>query len=164
MVLLFFCQFISNLCVRRSPTTLQIGNTHEHCAASDMLLVTCTWCYCCRFLGPPWCQRCSDWCALRSSATVAFGCVCSSHVSGWLTSVEVYAAVSTWSVLLVARWNVGAQANCFIAAFGCKRPPRHARTSRVLGVGSQWHGVQMQLTRNRHFLVYSKKKKTPFSS
>ena len=40
------------------------------------------------FLGPPWCQRCSDL-ALGCSATVAFGCVCSSHVSGLLTSVEV---------------------------------------------------------------------------
>ena len=45
------------------------------------------------FLGPPWCQWCSDWCALGCSAAVAFGCVCSSHVSGWLTSVEVFAVI-----------------------------------------------------------------------
>ena len=30
-----------------------------------------------------------------------------------------------------------AQAGCFIAASGHRRPPRHARPSRVLGVGSQ---------------------------
>ena len=29
-----------------------------------------------------------------------------------------------------------------IAAFGHKRPPRHAHTSRVLEVGSQWHGCK----------------------
>ena len=45
------------------------------------------------FLGPPWCQWCSDWYALGCSAKVAFGCGWSSHVSGWLTSVEVFAAV-----------------------------------------------------------------------
>ena len=45
------------------------------------------------FLGPPWSQWCSDWCAFGCSAAVAFGCVCSSHVSGWPTSVEVFAVV-----------------------------------------------------------------------
>ena len=28
------------------------------------------------FLGPPWSQWCSDWCALGCCAAVAFGCVC----------------------------------------------------------------------------------------
>ena len=111
------------------------------------------------FLGPPWCQWCSDWCALGCSATVAFGCVCSSHVSGWLTLVEVFAVVplgvscflSCWvGGYFVARQNVGAQAGCFIAAFGYRRRPRHARTSRVLEPVA-W--VQMQLTGNRHFRV-----------
>ena len=45
------------------------------------------------FLGPPWCQWCSDWCALGCSAAVAFGCVRLSHVGGWLRLVEVFAAV-----------------------------------------------------------------------
>ena len=101
------------------------------------------------FLGPSRRQWCSDWCALSCSATVTFGCVCSSHVSGWLTSVEVFAAVPLGvSCFLscgvggcfVARWNVGAQAGCFIEAFGCRRPPNH--TSRALAVGSQWHGCK----------------------
>ena len=89
-------------------------------------------------------QWCSDWCALGCSARVAFGCVCSSHVSGWLTSVEVFAAVPLGvpcflvcgvGRYLVVRQNVGTQASCFIAAFGYRRPPRHARTSRALEVG-----------------------------
>ena len=65
---------------------------------------------------------------------------------GWLTSIEVFAVVPLGvSCFLsccvggyfVARQNVGTQAGCFIAALGCRRPPRHARTSRVLEVGSQ---------------------------
>ena len=74
-------------------TTLQIGTTHEcTVAVSDMLLVTCKWRYCCRFWAVhAWSQRCSDWCALGCSATVAVGCDCSSHVSGWLTLVDVFA-------------------------------------------------------------------------
>ena len=44
------------------------------------------------FLALHGCQRCSDWYALGWSEAVAFGCVCSSHVSG-MTSVEVFAAV-----------------------------------------------------------------------
>ena len=34
------------------------------------------------------------------------------------------------------------KAGCFIATFGYRRPPRHARTSRVLEVGSHWHGCK----------------------
>ena len=103
------------------------------------------------FLGPPWSQWCSDWCALGCSAAVAFGCICSSHVSGWLMLVEVFPVVplgvscflSCWVWgYYVARWNVRAQAGCFIAAFGHRRPPRHVSTSRVLEVGSQWHGCK----------------------
>ena len=62
----------------------------------------------------------------------------------------------------VARWNVGAQAGCFIAAFGHKRPPRHARTSRVQGSGASGMGARMQLTENRHYLVSSKLARAPF--
>ena len=59
--------------------------------------------------------------------------------------VKVFAAVSLGvSCFLscrVARYraNVGAQASCFDAAFGYRWPPRHARTSRVLEVGSECH-------------------------
>ena len=45
------------------------------------------------FQGPPWCQWCSDWCALGCSAAVAFGCVCLSHISGWLRLVQVFDVV-----------------------------------------------------------------------
>ena len=41
----------------------------------------------------------------------------------------------------MARWNVGAQAGRFIAAFGYNWPPRHRRTSRVLGVGASGRGA-----------------------
>ena len=63
----------------------------------------------------------------------------------WLA--EVFAAVSCFLSCrvgghFVASQNDGAQATCLIAAFGYKRPSRHARTSRVLGVGSQWHGCK----------------------
>ena len=80
-----------------------------------------------------------------------FGCVCVSQVSGWLGLAEVFAVLPLGvSCFLscrvgryfVARWNVGAQAGCFIAAFDCRWPPRHARTRRVLEVGSQWHGCK----------------------
>ena len=68
------------------------------------------------FLGPPWCQWCSDWSALGCSATVASGCVCSSLVSGWLTSIEVFAAVPLG-------------VSCFLS------------TSRVLGTGASGMGA-----------------------
>ena len=61
------------------------------------------------FLGPPWSSRCSD-------ATMAFGCVCSTHVSGWLTSVEVFAVIPLGlSCFLSALERWSAQAGCFIA-------------------------------------------------
>ena len=56
------------------------------------------------FLGPPWCRWCSNWCALGCSATVANGCVCSSHVSGWLTSVKVFAAVPLGVSCFLSCW------------------------------------------------------------
>ena len=103
------------------------------------------------FLGPPWCQWCSDWCALGNSATMAIGCVCLSHVSGWLRLVEVFAAVPLGVACflsclvvgyLVARWNVGAQAGCFITAFGYRRPPRHESASLVFwGSGASGTGA-----------------------
>ena len=133
-------QVIRNHCVCHNPTTLQIGNMHEDTVpcqicglsrASGVVVVVS---------GP-------------SAVPVVFRLVRSwllcnsgfwSHVSGWLTSVEVFAAVPLGvscflSCLVggyfVARWNVGAQAGCFIAALGYRRPPRHAHTSRVLGRG-----------------------------
>ena len=45
----FFCQFIVNYCVCRSPTAFADGQfARIHHAASGMLLVTCKWCHCCR--------------------------------------------------------------------------------------------------------------------
>ena len=131
------------LCRSAIRTNTQCGVRYVVCHVQVALLLS--------FLGPSWCPWCSDWCALGWSATAAFGCDYSSHVSGWLTSGEVFAAVplgvscflSCWVAgYFVARWNVGAQAGCIIAAFGHKRPPRQARTSRVLGIGSQWHGCK----------------------
>ena len=69
------------------------------------------------FLGAPWSQWCPDWCALGCSAAVAFGCVCSSHTSGWLRFFEVFAVVPlgvscflSYRVVghFLARENVGA--------------------------------------------------------
>ena len=61
--------------VCRDQTTLQIRNTREY--TCGVRKVACH----------------------VKMALVAFGCVLS-HVSGWLTSVEVFAAVTIWSVLL----------------------------------------------------------------
>ena len=60
------------------------------------------------FLRPPWTQWCCDWCALGRSSRAHFGWVCSSHVSCWLLSVDVFAAVISWSVLLyvVLSWVI----------------------------------------------------------
>ena len=79
------CQFIISHCFCRSDTTLQIGNTHEYSVACPVQVAL--WL---SFLGPPWCQWCSDWSALGRSAAVASGCDCVSHVSGWLPSVRVW--------------------------------------------------------------------------
>ena len=93
----FFCSFILNHCVCRRHTTLQIGDTHEYTVRRQICCLS-------RASGvivvPLWSQWCADWCALGCSAAVAFGCVFLSHISGWLTLVEVFAVVPTWSVLL----------------------------------------------------------------
>ena len=139
--------FIVNHSVCRRHTTLRIGNTREDTVrrhtcclsrASGVMVVVS---------GP-----CIDSMVFRLARS---WWLCSS--SFWLrpfvalTLVEVFAAVPLGvSCFLscrvgryfVARGNVGAQAGCFIAAFGHRRPPRHARTSRVLVVGSQWHGCK----------------------
>ena len=54
------------------------------------------------------------------------------------------------------------QAGCFIAAFGYRRPPRHARASRVLGVGSQWHGCADAVDRKSTFFWCFQNKRAPF--
>ena len=122
-VILIFCQCIINhclvatkqLCRSAVRTNTPCGVRNVACHVQVALLLS--------FLRPPWCQWCSDWCALGCSAAVAFGCVGSGDT-------------------FVALKNVGAQAGCFIAAFGYKRPSCCARTSRVLEVGSQWHGCK----------------------
>ena len=70
--------------LRRSAlrTNTPCGVRYVACHAQVALLLS--------FLGLPWC---SDWYAVGCSATVAFGCLCSSHVSGWLTLVEVFGVV-----------------------------------------------------------------------
>ena len=141
---------------------LQICNTHDvrYVALRMQMALLLS------FLGPPWWQWCSDWCALGCSATVASGVASVRRTfCGWLASDEVFAAVPLGSACFlscwvggyfVARWNVAAQAGCFIAAFGHRRPPRHARAARVLEVGGPVAWAQMQLTRKRHFWVFSK--------
>ena len=89
----FFCFFASSssiiafvaatqLCRSTIPTNTPCGVRYVACHVQVALLL---W-----FLGPPWCQWCSDRCALGCSAAVAFGCVL--FVARlWL--VEVIAAV-----------------------------------------------------------------------
>ena len=111
------------------------------CVASDMLSVTCKWRYCCR-------SR-----ALHGGSGVPIVVLVFFCSSGFwlrlfvarLRLVEVFAAVPLGAPCFlsgrgegcfVARKNGGAQAGCFDAAFGYRRPPPCARTSRVLEVGS----------------------------
>ena len=68
-------------------------------------------------------QWCSSGCALGCSATVAFGCVCSSHVSGWLRLVEVFVALPHLECLAFCRIGM----LCFIAACGYGRRVMRAR-------------------------------------
>ena len=103
-VVVCFCQFTSNHCVGQLcrsaiSTNTPCGVRYVACHVQVALLLS--------FVGPPWCQWCSDWCALGCSATVAFGCVCSSHVSGWLTSVEVFAAVPLGVSCFLSCWVGG---------------------------------------------------------
>ena len=105
------------------------------------LLVTCKWRYCCRFWAFHGVSVVPIGALLAVPAAVAFGCVCLSHVSGWLRLVEVFAVVPLGvSCFLSCRRGIlggPSERSCFIAAFGYKRP---RRASRVLQVGSQWHG------------------------
>ena len=84
------------------------------------------------FLGPPWSQWCSDWCAVCCSAAVAIGCVCLSHVSGWQRLVVVPLGVSCFlscrgGVYFVAREKTGAQASSSDTAAGRGRHVMRAR-------------------------------------
>ena len=104
LLLLFFASssviiaFVATrqLCRSAIQTKTPCGVRYVACHVQVVLLLS--------FLGPPWSQRCSDRCALGGSATVTFGCVCSSHVSGWLTSVEVFAAVSLGVSFFLSCW------------------------------------------------------------
>ena len=114
--------------------------------------------------------RCQICCLSRASGVIDIVLVCQVFrlVRSWLFCnsrcgfrlfvarfwyVEVFAAVphgvfcflSCWvGRYFAARWNAGAQAGCFDAAFGYRRPPRHARTARAPRVGSQWPGCKCQ--------------------
>ena len=139
---------------------------------SDVLLVTCKWCYCCLF-----------W-ALRSVSGVPIGAFLAVPEQ-WLLVASVRRMFLVggrrlkWSLqfhpqclafrrvgryyTFVARWNVGVQAGCFIAAFGHKRPPQScARVSCSGESGASGMGARMQLTENRHYLVSSKLARAPF--
>ena len=61
--------------------SLSCGVRHVSCHVPVALLLS--------FLGRPWCQWCSNWCACGCSAQ---GLLVASvrHISGWLTSVEVF--------------------------------------------------------------------------
>ena len=81
VVVFFFFANSSVITAFVADTTLQIGTNTPYgvryvaCHVQVALL---------SFLGPSWSQLCSDWYALGCSAGAAFGCVCLSHVSGWL--------------------------------------------------------------------------------
>ena len=117
--------------VKQLRQSLSCGVRYVACHVQVALLLL-------SFLGPRWCQWCSDWCALGCSATVAFGCVCSSHVSGWLTSVEVFAAVPPG-------------VSCRVGSGDTLWPVRTLGRRQVDAVG------------NRYFLVFSKQARAPVS-
>ena len=70
--------FVAATQLCRSATRMKTpgGVRYVACHVQVVLLLS--------FLGPPWCQKCSNCCALGCSEAVSFGCVCLSHVSGWL--------------------------------------------------------------------------------
>ena len=124
----------TQLCRSAPRTYTPCGVRYVACRARVALLWS--------FLGPLWSQWCYDWCALGFSATVAFGCVCSHHVSDWLTSAEVFAVVPLGVSCFLSCW-VGryCAARQSVSCSGGREPVA-------------W--VQMQLTRNRHCWLFSK--------
>ena len=74
------------LCRSAIRTKTACGVRYVACHVEVSLLLS--------FLGPPWCRwefqlvRCWLFCS-----NVFLGCVCLSHVSGWLRLIEVFAAV-----------------------------------------------------------------------
>ena len=118
------------------------------------------------FLGPPWCQWCSDWCAPGCSAAVAFGCVCFSHDSAWLRLVQVFVVAhleclafcrvgsgDTLCPVRLQRWGASRLLHRGI------RPQAAAASCAHISCSGGWEPiapVQMHLTRNRHFLVFVK--------
>ena len=89
-----FCQFIINHGVQSQPNNFadrQYARIHR--APSEMLLVTCKWRYCCRSWAFHGVSGVPIGALLAVPAAVAFGCVCLSHVSGWLRLVEVFTVV-----------------------------------------------------------------------
>ena len=127
-------------CIASSSSIIPFVATKQHCRSAirtNTLLVTCKCCYLLSFLGPPWYQWPSDWCALGCSAAVAFGCVCSSHVSGWLRLVEVFVAVGVSCFLLC---RVGKTLCGPLARWERRQVYSLRHSSRVLEVGRLWHG------------------------
>ena len=114
--------------------------------------------------GPPWCQWCSDWCALGCSAAVAFG-LRLFVARFWLAEVgEVFAAVRVLlSVVLgrgilcvpLERWGAGRWFHQGIQLQAAAASRAHVSCS---GGREPVASVQMQLTRNRHFWGCSQNK------
>ena len=102
---------------------------------------------------------------------MALGCVCSSHVFGWRTSVEVVTAVppavsclpSCWEILCICgpleRWGAGR-----LFHRGIRTQAAAQTRARLVfwGSGASGMGARMQLTENRHYLVSSKLARAPF--
>ena len=147
-----FFLFIINHCVCRNQTTLQIGNTHEYTVQRQICCLSRTSCVRVVVSGPSMVsvvfRLVRSWLFCNSGFWLR---VCLPHVSGCLRLVEVFAAIpfgvscflscGVGETLcpvgtLVRRQVVSSRHSC------CRRPPRHARASRVLEVGSQWHGCK----------------------
>ena len=145
----------TQLCRSATRTNTPCGVRYVACHVQVALLWS--------FLGPPWSQWCSDWCALGCSAAVAFGCVCFSHVSGWLTLIEVFAVVPPWSVLLsvvsgrvtlcgpLERWGAGSLFHRGIRLQAAAASCAHVSCS---GGREPVAWVQMQLTGTQHCVVF----------
>ena len=170
MLCFFFqnlCQAIINHRVCRSQTILPIGKTHEYTVRRQ---ICCLLRYCCRF----WALHDVSGVPIGALLVVLqrwlFGCVCVSRVSGRLRLVEVFAVVTTWSVLLSV--VSGRRILC--------RPLEHWGARRLFHRGIRLQAaaascthvscsggrepvawVQMQLTGNRHFFGVYKRSARP---
>ena len=89
----FFFLLVHHQSLRLSQTHNFAGRQYErtHPVASDMLLVTWKWRYCCRFWALHGLSGASIGALLVALQQWLLGASVLSHVSGWLTLVEVFA-------------------------------------------------------------------------